>query len=92
MLEPRMLRLSYRCNLGDHGERERSGLSPEGPGQYQEPRPLPAVLLASRGGPPATTERRGDVWFPLPPHRCPQSQSDPAGQVHQLIGFSQKPK
>ena len=29
MLEPRMLRLSYRCNLGDHGERKRSGLSPE---------------------------------------------------------------
>src|SRR5438132_89886 len=24
--------------------------------------------------------------FPLPPHRCPQSQSDPAGQVHQLNG------
>lgn len=29
MLEPRMLRLSYRCNLGDHGERKRSGRSPE---------------------------------------------------------------
>jgi Family of unknown function (DUF6599) len=29
MLEPRMLRLSYRCNLGDHGERERSGPNPE---------------------------------------------------------------
>ena len=46
MLEQRMLRLSYRCNLGDHGERKRSGLSPEQTcfGRF-EPRGLLLVIL-----------------------------------------------
>src|ERR1039458_897051 len=49
--------------------------------RYQGPRPLPAVLLASRGSTPSSSRaaRRRRGVNPLPPQSCPESQADPAG-------------
>src|SRR5208283_573952 len=62
----------------------------EGLGPSQVPR---ATSTASRvigeawTNPQRQQSGAATAWcFPLPPHRCPQSQSDPAGQVQQLIG------
>ena len=60
-------RKSERFEVGI-GKPHREGL---GPGEYQGPRPLPAVLLASCGRPPVPTEPPVDGGcFPLPPQRC----------------------
>ena len=60
MLERRILRLSYRRNRGDHGERKRSGLSPEQTcfGKL-EPHGVLLVTVSSRGL--SGDDRRGAV-------------------------------
>src|SRR5438128_6945494 len=67
------------------GKPNREGLSPS-----QIPRATSTasrVMGESRTDPQRQQSCAATAWcFPLPPHRCPQSQSDPAGQVHQLIG------
>src|SRR5438552_1659604 len=67
------------------GKPNREGISPS-----QIPRATSTasrVIGESRTDPQRQQSSAATAWcFPLPPHRCPQSQSDPAGQVHQLIG------
>ncbi len=62
----------------------------EGLGSSQVPRATSTasrVIGESRTDPQRQQSGAATAWcFPLPPHRCPQPQSDPAGQVHQLIG------
>ena len=62
----------------------------EGLGPSQLPRATSTasrVMGESRTDPQRQQGGAATAWcFPLPPHRCPQSQSDSAGQVQKLIG------